>query len=124
MRRFPAARQCSAPPAWWSPPLLPAEDRLNDAELRAEALLRDASRAVTSGAVEIDEVTAVHGPRDFPLLDICLKVRNLEGDEPCVSLCRLLSQLLARLNLHLEGGPHDLVQSKSLSTAPTTSLPI
>jgi hypothetical protein len=102
MRRFPAVRHCSAPPTWWSPSL-PTEGRLNDVELRVEALLRDAARAVRQGAVEIDEVAAVDGPHDFPLFDVSLRIRHLEGDDPCLSLCRLLSQLLARLNLHLEG---------------------
>jgi hypothetical protein len=102
MLRFPVARHTSAPPPFW-PRSAPDEDRLADAELRIEALLRDAARCVDPGTVDIDEVVADFGPGDIPLLDISLAIRALEGDDPCVALCRLLSQLLARLNLHLEG---------------------
>jgi len=102
MLRFPVGRLCPAPTL--SPRSIPDEDRLTDAELRAEALLRDAALAVRPGRLQIDEVVADFGPHGVPMLDISLALRELEGDEPCLSLCRLLGQLLARLNLHLEGG--------------------
>lgn len=101
MLRFPVVRLCPAP--IFSPPPLPHEDLLTNAELRAEALLRDAARAVQPGHLEIGEVVANFSASGLPLIDLSLAVRKLEGDDPCVSLCRLLSQLLARLNLHLEG---------------------
>jgi hypothetical protein len=102
MLRFPVARLAAAPSFSPAPPS-PLEDRLTDAELRAEGLLRAAAQAVSPGQVEVDEVVARLGQRDRPLFDVSLMLRDLDGDEPCVSLCRLLSQLLASLNLHLEG---------------------
>jgi hypothetical protein len=101
MLRFPVARSCPAPV--FAPPSFSAEEQLTNAELRAEALLRDAAGGVRPGRVQVDEVVADFGPRGVPLLSISLHVRDLDGADPCFSLCRLLSQLLARMKLHLEG---------------------
>ncbi|MBI3463991.1 MAG: hypothetical protein HY000_13175 [Planctomycetes bacterium] len=101
MLRFPVARSCPEPS--FSPPSFSVDDRLTTAELRAEALLREAARGVRPGRVQIDEVVADLGPEGAPLFSVSLAVCNLDGDDPCLSLCRLCSQLLARLKLHLEG---------------------
>jgi hypothetical protein len=96
--RFPVATQCPAPD--FSPGCPAHDDLLTNIELRVEGLLREAAQA-HAGKLKVDEVVADIGPNGRAEFGFCLSIRELDGDDPCLSLCRLFSHLLARLNLHL-----------------------
>jgi hypothetical protein len=97
MLRFPVAQSC--PTLDFSPPC-PTDDLLTNIELRVEGLLREAIGA-QSGRMIVDEVVADIGRNGRPEFGFCLSIRDLDGDDPCLSLCRLFSHLLAQLNPHL-----------------------